>query len=218
MNSMESNSMIKTKSTFMGKTLCLMGVGLLITFIVGMLMSKYIMGVPDSVFYGAMILELVMVITLVKRVSKMSTAAAMFWFLVYSAVNGVTLSVIFLTVNQGELITVFALTSAMFFSSGMIGLTTKKDLSAIGQFAMMFVIGLILLMIMQIFIVSATFNIGIALLGIIIFCALTAYDMQKIKRMQAQSNDMHGVVLAALSLYLDFINIFLFVLRLFSRR
>ena len=215
---MESNSMIKTKSTFMGKTLCLMGLGLLITFIVGMLMSKYIMGVPDSVFYGAMILELVMVITLVKRVAKMSTAAAMFWFLVYSAVNGVTLSVIFLTVNQGQLITVFALTSLMFFSSGMIGITTKKDLSAIGQFAMMFVIGLILLMIMQMFIASATFNIGIALLGIIIFCALTAYDMQKIKRMQAQSNDMHGVVLAALSLYLDFINIFLFVLRLFSRR
>lgn len=215
---MESNSFIKSKSTFMGKTLCLMGVGLLITFIVGLWMGQYIMGVSSFVFYGAMIIELIMVVTLVKRVAKMSTSAAIFWFLAYSAVNGVTLSVIFATVNQGQLITVFALTSLMFFSSGMIGLTTKKDLSVIGQFAMMFVIGLVLLMIMQMFIASATFNVGIGLLGITIFCGLTAYDMQKIKHMQAQSNDMHGVVLAALSLYLDFINLFLFVLRLFSRK
>ncbi len=215
---MENNSLAKSKSTFMGKTLCLMGVGLLITFVVGLYMSQYIMEVSRTVFYGAMILEFIIVIALVKRVAKMSTASAMFWFFVYSAVNGVTLSVIFLTVNQGQLITVFALTSAMFFCSGMIGLTAKKDLSAIGQFATMFIIGLILLTFMQIFIVSSTFNIGVCLLGIIIFCALTAYDMQKIKRMQAQSNDNHGIVLAALSLYLDFINIFLFVLRLFSRR
>ena len=215
---MENNSITKSKSAFMGKTLCLMGVGLLITFVVGLYMSQYIMDVSRVVFYGAMILEFVIVITLVKRVAKMSTTAAMFWFFVYSAVNGVTLSVIFLTVNQGQLITVFALTSAMFFCSGMIGITAKKDLSAIGQFATMFIIGLILLTFMQIFIVSSVFNLGICLLGITIFCALTAYDIQKIKRMQAQSNDNHGIVLAALSLYLDFINIFLFVLRLFSRR
>ncbi|MBU3182941.1 Bax inhibitor-1/YccA family protein [Clostridium psychrophilum] len=214
---MESNSLIKSRSTFIGKTLCLMGIGLLITFIVGLFMSNYIMNLSRIVVYGAMILELVMVVTLVKRVAKMSTATAMFWFLVYSAVNGVTLSVIFLTVNQGELITVFALTSLMFLSSGMIGITTKKDLSAIGQFAMMFVIGLILLTIMQIFFVSSTLNLWVCLLGIIVFGALTAYDMQQIKRMQSQSNDAHGIVLAALSLYLDFINIFLFVLRLFSR-
>ncbi len=214
---MENNSSVKSKSTFMGRTLCLMGVGLLITFIVGEWMRQYIMGVSSLVVYGVMILELVMVVSLVKRVAKMSTTAAMFWFLVYSAVNGVTLSVIFATVNQGKLITVFALTAAMFVSSGMIGLTTKKDLTVIGQFAFMFVIGLVLLMLMQIFIVSATFNVGIALLGITIFSGLTAYDMQKIKYMQAQSNDMHGVVLAALSLYLDFINLFLYVFRLFSK-
>jgi len=200
----------------MGKTLCLMGVGLLITFIVATWVSQYITNLPGPVFLGAMILELVMVVTLVKRVAKMSTSTAIFWFLAYSAVNGVTLSIIFTTVPQFQLITVFALTSLMFFSSGMIGLTTKKDLSVIGQFAMMFVIGLIILMVMQIFVVSATFNLGISLLGITIFCGLTAYDMQKIKLMQAQSNDMHGVVLAALSLYLDFVNLFLFVLRLFN--
>lgn len=215
---MENNSLTRGKSTFMGKTLCLMGVGLLITFIVGFYMSQYIMEIPRMVFYGAMILELIIVITLVRRVAKMSTASAMFWFLIYSVVNGITLSVIFLTADQGQLITVFALTSAMFFCSGMIGITAKKDLSVIGQFATMFIIGLILLTIMQIFIVSSTFNLGVCLLGIAIFCALTAYDMQKIKRIQAQSNDTHGIVLAALSLYLDFINIFLFVLRLFSRR
>ncbi|MBU3101891.1 MULTISPECIES: Bax inhibitor-1/YccA family protein [Clostridium] len=215
---MESNSLIKSRSTFIGKTLCLMAVGLLITFIVGLFTSNYIMNVSTTVIYGAMILELVMVITLVKRVAKMSTTSGIFWFLVYSALNGVTLSIVFLTVNQGQLITVFALTSLMFLSSGMVGITTKKDLSAIGQFAMMFVIGLILLTIMQMFFVSSTFDLGVCLLGIIVFGALTAYDMQKIKHMQAQSNDMHGVVLAALTLYLDFINIFLFVLRLFSRR
>ena len=213
---METGSFIKSKSSFMGKTLCLMGVGVLITFIVGMWMRQYMMELPSSVFLGAMILELVMVVTLVKKVAKMSTPAAMFWFFVYSAVNGVTLSIIFTSVNLGQLITVFALTSLMFFSSGMIGLTTKKDLSVIGQFAMMFIIGLIILMVMQIFIVSSAFNIGLSLLGITVFCGLTAYDMQKIKRMQAESNDMHGVVLAALALYLDFINLFLFVIRLFN--
>ena len=91
---MESNSLIKSRSTFIGKTLCLMAVGLLITFIVGLFMSNYIMNVSTTVIYGAMILELVMVITLVKRVAKMSTASAIFWFLVYSAVNGVTLSIV----------------------------------------------------------------------------------------------------------------------------
>jgi FtsH-binding integral membrane protein len=212
---MESGSFVKGKSSFMGKTLCLMGVGLLITFIVGMYMTQYIMDVSSVVFYGAMILELVMVFALVKRVAKMSTPAAIFWFLVYSAVNGVTLSVIFTTVNQGQLITVFALTSLMFFSSGMIGLTTKKDLSVIGQCALMFIIGLIILTVMQMFIYSSVFNIGVSLLGITVFCGLTAYDMQKIKHIQAKSNDMHGVVLASLSLYLDFINLFLYVLRLF---
>jgi len=213
---MENNSLVKSKSNFMGRTLLLMGAGLLVTFIVGMLMSQYIMDVSKVVFYGAMILELVLVVILVKNVAKMSTPTAIFWFLVYSAVNGITMSVIFTTVNQGQLITVFALTAGMFFSSGMIGLTTKKDLSAMGQFLSMFVIGLILLMIMQMFIASSTLNIGIGLLGITVFCGLTAYDMQKIKRMQEESNDMHGVVLAALALYLDFVNLFLFVLRLFS--
>lgn len=212
---MESNSFVKSKSSFMGQTLCLMGVGILITFIVSMWMTQYI-AVIQPLFLPVMILELVMVVTLVKRVAKMSTSAAIFWFLAYSAVNGVTLSVIFTQFRVGSLMTAFALTSIMFLCSGMIGITTKKDLTAIGQFAMMFVIGLIVLMVMQIFIVSSTFSLGLNLLGITIFCALTAYDMQKIKRMQAQSNDMHGVVLAALALYLDFVNLFLFVLRLSS--
>ena len=92
---MESNSLIKSKSTFIGKTLCLMSVGLLITFIVGLFTNNYIMNISTTVIYGAMILELVMVITLVTRVAKMSTASVMFWFVVYSAVNGVTLSIVF---------------------------------------------------------------------------------------------------------------------------
>lgn len=215
---MENRSITRNRSTFMGKTLCLMAAGLFITFIVGLFMTQYITSVSKTLFYGAMILELGMVFVLVKRVSKMSTTTAILWFLAYSVVNGVTLSIAFTTVNQGSLITVFALTSVMFFSSGMIGLTTKKDLTVIGQFATMFIIGLILLMIMNMFIVSSLFNTGVSLLGITMFCGLTAYDMQKIKLIERNSNDMHGVVLASLSLYLDFINLFLFVLRLFSGR
>ena len=214
-------SFAKSQVNFMGRTLLHMGLGLLVTFILAYLTPMLINQISYAYIIGAAVLEVGLVIYLTRRINKMSTAKATFWFYVYAALNGFTLSVILASYDFGTAGIVFLLTSAMFFSSAMIGMTTKKDLTMFGQFFMMLLIGLLLLTLVQIFIPLQGLNFMIAIIGIIVFCGLTAYDMQKIKHIHAQSYNMASedtskfAIIAALTLYLDFINLFLYVLRLF---
>lgn len=218
------NSFEKSQTNFISRTLLTMGLGLLVTFIVAVVTPMFMPNINMSLVLIAVIGEFALVLYLTRRINKMAANTARMWFYVYAALNGFTLSLIFSTYQLDTVTTAFLITSVMFLCSAMIGITTKKDLSAFAQFFMMLVIGIILMSIAGIFINITGLNFIISVIGIIAFCGLTAYDMQKIKKFHNQcynvgSEDVSRyVIISALSLYLDFINLFLFVLRLFRDR
>ncbi len=171
---------------------------------------------------GLLIAELVLVITLTARVYKMSKAAAITSFILYSIVNGLTLSVIFLAYTLSSIASVFFISAGMFGIMALYGYTTKKDLSKIGSILLMALIGIILASVVNLFLVNNTFSFIIAIVAVIIFVGLTAYDVQKIKAMayQVENDDefmTKFAIIGALTLYLDFINLFLQLLRIFGK-
>jgi len=144
-------------------------------------------------------------------------------FMLYAALNGFTLSIILLAFTGTSLFLAFGTTAALFAVMSIIGYTTKLDLSKMGTFLMMAVIGLVIAMVVNIFVGSGPLDTIISVVGVLIFTALTAYDTQRIGRMAAQMNvngdsEVKFGIFGALRLYLDFINMFLFVLRLTGRR
>jgi uncharacterized protein len=221
------NTLIKSKVDFVSKVMTYMGVGLFVTFV-----TAYFVSTNDAmqnlVFgsgYSVMLIflaELGLVIYLNKRINSMSFAGARFGFLVYSALNGVLLSSIFLVYTMVSIYSVFLIASLMFVVSGLIGLSTKKDLSAMGHFLMLSLVGVFILSIATIFIPGINFL--VSLLGVALFSVLTAYDMQKIKTIHYNSSSLSPEmvskysIIGALTLYLDFINLFLFLLRIFGKR
>ena len=171
---------------------------------------------------GLLIAELVLVIVLTARIHKMSKTTATLMFLLYSLVNGLTLSTIFLVYDFGSISSVFFITAAMFGVMALYGYTTKKDLTKIGSILLMALIGLIIASIVNIFWLNDTFSFIVAAIGVVIFVGLTAYDVQKIKVMASEvgtENDFieKFAIIGALTLYLDFINLFLKLLRLLGK-
>jgi FtsH-binding integral membrane protein len=148
-----------------------------------------------------------------------STAAVAAMFFAYAALTGVTTSVIFLVYTAASIASVFFVTAGAFAGLSIVGLVTKRDLSAIGRFAIFALIGIILVSLVNIFVASAGLNFFLGVAGVLVFAALTAYDTQKLKALFA-SGEVHAnmPLVGALMLYLDFINMFLFLLRLFGRR
>lgn len=152
------------------------------------------------------------------RNSKVGSAVCLFG---YSIVNGLTLSTIFLAYNLQFVTFVFLVTSLMFGITAVIGAMTKKSLASWGSYLLMGLIGLILVMIVNIFVKSSGLDMLLSVVGVLIFVGLTAYDTQKIKVMAAMNTGYEMSVLGlwgALSLYLDFINLFLYLLRFFGNR
>lgn len=151
---------------------------------------------------------------------KPSTAQAIFW--AYAALNGVTLSAIFVAYTGESVARVFLITAAMFGSLSLYGYTTKRDLSGLGKFLFMGLIGLVVAMIANIFIGSSALQMGVSMIGVLIFAGLTVYDTQMIKSeywYHANSDDaQRGAIRGALHLYLDFINMFLMLLQFFGNR
>jgi FtsH-binding integral membrane protein len=179
----------------------------------------------QGVFFGAIIGELVLVIALSAGLRRMSAGLATGMFLLYAALNGFTLSLIFLIYELGSIYMAFFDTAILFGVMSVIGMTTKIDLTRVGSYLMMGVIGLLIAMIANLFFNSGPFGLIINIAGVLIFTALTAYDTQKIKQLatdpefQSSGEMAHKLsLLGALRLYLDFINLFLFLLRLFGRR
>ncbi len=213
-------------SKVMRKTFGWMTMCLLITALTAM-------GVVNSgLFYqiassGAMwlliIAELVLVFVLSARINKMSVTTATIMLIVYSALNGVTLSFIFLAYSLGSITKTFFITTGMFGVMALVGATTKRDLSKMGSILFMALIGLIIASLVNIFLHSSGLDWIISLIGVVLFTALTAYDVQRVKRLATES-DLYDdtqvgrlAVISALSLYLDFINLFLYLLRFFGR-
>ncbi|CAD0183683.1 Inner membrane protein YbhL [Ruegeria sp. THAF57] len=158
-------------------------------------------------------------------INRLSASGAQSVFYLFAAVMGVSISWIFLVFTGQSIIQVFLITSIAFAGLSLYGYTTKKDLSAMGTFLIMGVIGLIVASIVNIFIASSAVAFAISVIGVLIFAGLTAYDTQNIKTtylQMAHSGDQEwlgkAAIMGALSLYLDFINMFMFLLQLFGNR
>ncbi len=176
------------------------------------------------IYYGLIFAELGLVYYLSSRIFRMSFATAGLLFAVYSIVNGVTLSLIFLIFKIGSIVSTFFITAGTFGAMAVVGSFLKKDLSFIGRFALMALIGLIIAGVVNIFMRSEGFSFIIAIIGVLVFTALTAYDAQKMKNLIAEhgyevnENTQKLALIGALELYLDFVNLFLYLLRLLGSR
>jgi FtsH-binding integral membrane protein len=171
----------------------------------------------------AIIAEFGLVLVISRGLNRLSAGTATLLFMLYAALNGFTLSMVLLAFTFGSVFLAFASTAALFGVMSVIGYTTKVDLSKMGTYLMMGVIGLVIAMVINMFVGSSLLDTIISLAGVLIFTALTAYDTQRIGRMAAQMSIIGDAALkfgifGALKLYLDFINMFLFVLRLTGRR
>jgi len=165
--------------------------------------------------------ELGMVIYLSARIEKLSTGTATALFYVYSILNGLALSPIFLIYTGASIATTFAITAGTFGAMSIFGYVTRQDLSKIGSFLFMALLGLIVCVVVNMFMHNSMFELLISGAGVLIFVGLTAWDTQAIKRMSAEADpSMMGKVatMGALTLYLDFINLFLYLLRFFGSR
>lgn len=175
-------------------------------------------------FWGIIIGEVALVLWISAGINRLSLTSATLLFVVYSVLNGVTMSFIFLVYTMTSVASVFFITAGTFAVMAFIGYTTKKDLTSIGRLALMALIGIIIATIVNIFFTkSGTFDLILSYLGVAVFVGLTAYDSQKIKRMLMMQEDggeqaQKVALLGALSLYLDFINLFLYLLRIFGDR
>ena len=174
-------------------------------------------------FIGLFAVQIGLVIWLSARVEKMSASTATLVFLGYSALTGITLSVIFLVYTAESLASTFFVTAGTFGAMSAYGYVTKRDLTRLGSFMMMGLIGMILASVVNIFLKNSTVYWITTYIGILIFVGLTAYDTQKIKLMSQMGFDgteteQKGAIMGALRLYLDFINLFLLLLRVMGNR
>jgi FtsH-binding integral membrane protein len=176
------------------------------------------------IFFGLIIAELALVFSLAGMVNRMSAATATALFVIYSALNGVTLSFIFLVYTQTSIFSTFLICAGTFLACSFYGWTTKRDLTSFGGFLVMGLIGIIIATLVNMFIRSSALSMGISYIGVFIFVGLTAYDTQKLKNMALTQPEglegavvRKGAILGALSLYLDFINLFLMLLRIFGQ-
>lgn len=214
--------------TFVQRVFAWMAIGLTVTgaiaAVIGTSVDETWWENHFGVFVGLIILELVVVFGLVFLIKRIPSALAIAAFFFYSALNGVTLSIIFALYTTGSIAATFFVTAGMFGAMAAIGWFTKRDLSTMGSILFMALIGLILASIVNLFVANEALYWIITYAGVLIFAGLTAYDMQKIKEMQAAGADAYSeqgkkaAVMGALALYLDFINLFLFLLRIFGER
>ena len=174
-------------------------------------------------FWGMIIAELALVIGVSAAINRLSLTTATLMFILYSVINGALFSSIFLIYTASSIATVFFITAGTFGVMALIGYTTKTDLTSIGKYLGMALIGLIIATLVNMFIKSEGFTYILSYIGVLIFVGLTAYDSQKIKQMFLQAPDAGEgaqklALLGALTLYLDFINLFIYLLRIFGRR
>lgn len=175
------------------------------------------------VLWGLIIAELALVIGLSAAINRLSLTTATLLFVLYSVLNGAMLSSVFLIYTTASIANVFFITAGTFGAMAAYGYLTKKDLTSWGRILLMALIGIIIASVVNIFLRNSMFDLVISYIGVAIFVGLTAYDSQKIKEMMLQAPDAseHAqkiALLGALTLYLDFINLFLYLLRIFGKR
>jgi hypothetical protein len=232
---MNTDTMVKTRaevlvSDYVRSVYNWMGIGLALTGFVAYYVStseallRLVFGNP-LVLIVLFIAEFGLVFSIAGMVNRMSAGTATALFVLYSGLNGVTLSTIFLVYAQSSIASTFFISAATFIACSVYGWVTKKDLTSLGGFLMMGLIGIVIASLVNLFIKSSAMSAIISYIGVFVFIGLTAYDTQKIKNMaMTQPANLDGAVirkgaiLGALSLYLDFINLFLMLLSIFGQR
>lgn len=176
------------------------------------------------IFWGLVIAELALVFAISGAINRLSLTTATLLFVLYSVINGVVLSSIFIIYTMTSIASVFFITAGTFAVMAFVGYTTKADLTSLGKILIMALIGLIIASLVNVFFVKSTgFDLIVSYVGVLIFVGLTAYDSQKIKRMLEMAPDASEAsqklaLVGALSLYLDFINLFIYLLRILGKR
>jgi FtsH-binding integral membrane protein len=232
---MATDTVVKTRtevlvSDYVRSVYNWMGIGLALTGLVAYYVStsesliRLVFGNP-IILIVLIIAELGLVFSIAGMVNRMSAGTATALFVIYSGLNGVTLSSIFLVYVQASIVSTFFVCAGTFIACSLYGWMTKRDLTSLGSFMMMGLIGIIIASLVNLFIRSSGLSMIISYIGVFVFVGLTAYDTQKIKNMaltQPANLDgavvRKGAIMGALSLYLDFINLFLMLLSIFGQR
>ncbi len=216
------NDFVRSVYNWMGAGLALTG---LVAFYVSQspTMIRLIFGNP-ILFFVIILAELGLVFAISGMVQRMSAGTASALFVLYSGLNGLTLSFIFLAYTRSSIFSTFFICAATFVACSAYGWITKRDLTSLGGFLMMGLIGIIIASLVNMFVRSSAVSMIVSYIGVIVFVGLTAYDTQKLKNMAlTQPAGLEagvvrkGAILGALSLYLDFINLFLMLLRIFGQ-
>ncbi len=228
---LRSNISVTSVNAFLQKVFMIMAFGLTITGITSYLMADLVMSNPEKYLflytsptvYIIMFSPLLFVIGLNFGISRLSSIAANVIFALYAALMGISLATIFFVYTTSSIAATFFITAGAFLGLAIYGMTTKADLTKAGSYAIMALIGIIIAGLVNLFLQSSTMSLIISVISVVIFTVLTAYDVQKLMHI-GFSVDSEGedgkklAVLGALTLYLDFINLFLALLRLFGDR
>ena len=206
-----------------GKVFMWMFIGLLITFLTG-----YVVSSNDNMLYNIfsggtyfilIIIELVLVVYLSARIHKMQVTTARIVFILYSFVSGLTFGSIFIVFKMSSIMLIFLITAILFGIFALIGRFTKLDLTKAGTILLMLLLGIVICTFVNVFLKNDTLDLFVSYISIIVFLGFTAYDMQKIKMLSYEFDDEDKIaIIGALELYLDFINIFIDLLRIFGKR
>lgn len=232
---METNNLVRNytakaaQATLLRSVYLWMTLALIITGFVAMYVAKSYtlvnMMIQNSmIFWGVLIAEVALVWYLSARIYKMSFTTATILFIVYSILNGVTLSILLLVYTASSIATTFFVTAGTFGTMAIFGYITKKDLTRIGSLCIMGVIGIIIASLVNLFLQNSMMDMVISYIGVLLFVGLTAYDSQKIKRLLSgddiEVNEVTQKIalMGAMTLYLDFINLFIYLLRILGDR
>ena len=172
-------------------------------------------------FFGLIIAEFALVFAISGAINRLSLSTATMLFILYSVINGATLSSIFFAFSVATISKVFFITAGTFGAMALVGYTTKTDLTSMGKLLFMALLGIIIASVVNMFVASSGLDLILSYVGVLVFVGLTAYDTQKIKQMcqaapDASESTQKLALIGALSLYLDFINLFLYLLRIFG--
>lgn len=236
MNILETKDFVKdtnvsktAQSILMRSVYTWMTLALAITGLTAMYMAKSLTVINlimqnSMIFWGVLIAEVVLVMYMSARINKIRFTTATLLFIAYSILNGVTLSILFLIYTASSIATTFFVTAGTFGAMAIFGYVTKKDLTRIGNLCIMGVIGLIIASLVNIFLHNTMMDMIISYVGVLLFVGLTAYDAQKIKHLlsgddiEVNESTQKIALLGALTLYLDFINLFIYLLRILGDR
>lgn len=212
------------RSVYVWMTLALVITGLTAMYVAKSMTLINLMLQSSLLFWGLIIAEVGVVMYLSARIHRMAFSTATVLFILYSLLNGVTLSVLFLIYTMSSIATTFFVTAGTFGAMALVGFVTRRDLSRIGSLCIMGVIGIIIASLVNMFLHNSMMDMVISYIGVLLFVGLTAYDSQKIKRLltaegiEVNETTQKIALMGAMTLYLDFINLFIYLLRILGDR